>query len=257
MINANTGEVSTEKICKYSFALVDDKKWIKFQYNFSISSAEILKINFKLKREKVSEQILYINEFVSIPFLSGYSFCNYTFNLPEKGYKNLGLENNNLEKKSNSTYAYYGLCPTQKINDIIRFAPEQSLWKADNELISEHISNFTNNVKFFFPRYYRGGRINNTFYKIYSMIKDSPLVYKEEDILKNNVEYQVEIPAIGEKIASVILETGFINNLNETFVVNIPESYYQINDSEIPQEIKDKAEEIVNNNPGVPEYYSI
>ena len=257
MINANTGEVSTEKICKYSFALADDKKWIDFRYNFSISSAEILKINYKFKREKVSKQILYITEFVSIPFLKGYSFCNYTYTIPEEGYKNLGLENNNLEKKSNNTYAYYGLCPSREINDTIRFAPEQSLWKADNELILEHNSNFTNNVEFFFPRYYRGGRLNNTFYKIYSKIKGSPLVYKEEDILKRNVEYQVEIPAIGEKIASVILETGFINNLNETFVVNIPESYYQINDSEIPQEIKDKAEEIVNNNPGVPEYYSI
>ena len=257
MINANTGEVSTEKICKYSFALADDKKWIDFRYNFSISSAEILKINYKFKREKVSKQILYITEFVSIPFLKGYSFCNYTYTIPEEGYKNLGLENNNLEKKSNNTYAYYGLCPSREINDTIRFAPEQSLWKADNELILEHNSNFTNNVEFFFPRYYRGGRLNNTFYKIYSKIKGSPLVYKEEDILKRNVEYQVEIPAIGEKIASVILETGFINNLNETFVVNIPESYYQINDSEIPQEIKDKAQEIVNNNPGVPEYYSI
>ena len=157
MINANTGEVSTEKICKYSFALADDKKWIDFRYNFSISSAEILKINYKFKREKVSKQILYITEFVSIPFLKGYSFCNYTYTIPEEGYKNLGLENNNLEKKSNNTYAYYGLCPSREINDTIRFAPEQSLWKADNELILEHNSNFTNNVEFFFPRYYRGG----------------------------------------------------------------------------------------------------
>ena len=257
MINILTGETSKEKICNSSFALNANKQWIDFIYNFSIISEEALKIKLKIKRGKDDKQILYVTEYVTIPYFSGYSFCNYTYTIPEEGYKNLGLQNNNLEKKSNNTYAYYGLCPNQTINDVIRFAPEQSFWKADDELILEHISNFTNNVKFFFPRYYRGGRINNTFYKIYSMIKGSPLVYKEEDILKGNVEYQVEIPAIGEKIASVILETGFINNLNETFVVNIPESYYQINDSEIPQEIKDKAEEIVNNNPGVPEYYSI
>ena len=42
------------------------------------------------------------------------------------------------------------------------------MWKADMDLSLEYTPKFTNDVMFLFPRYYRGAKLNNTYYRIFS-----------------------------------------------------------------------------------------
>ena len=93
----------------------------------------------------------------------------------------MGLEENILKKESDSIYTYYGQCPSDSLSELIRYAPQKGFWKADMEIYLKYPQTFSNNVTFEFPRYYRGGKLNNTFYKITSSINDT--TYNEEDII--------------------------------------------------------------------------
>ena len=109
-------------------------------------------------------------------------------------------------------------------------------------------------VSFIFPKYYKGAKLTNTFYKIYSSLNEP---YEEEDIIYNDLSYKVVVPSPNQTLVSAKLNTGFINDLKADFKVYIPESYYEINETEIPEEIKNKTLEIINENKDKPYYYSI
>ena len=107
-------------------------------------------------------------------------YRNYKFIIPD-GYISLGLQENLLTKQSDNIYIYNKECPTTFINDVIRYSPETVSWKADMELYLEKPSKFTNDVGFIFPRYYRGGKLKNTYYRIFSTEGEE---YKEENQIK-------------------------------------------------------------------------
>ena len=252
ILNAD-GMIPNGSDCLSSFASTGENKYIKFTYNYTLYNTNILKV--KLKYNKTTDdEILYKTEWVSIPFIGGFSFCNYSFILSE-GLVSLGLEENVLKKESDGIYTYYGQCPSDYAADTIRYAPQKGFWKADMETYVKYPQTFSNKVTFRFPRYYRGGKLNNTFYKITSPIDGT--TYNEEDIIYQDLNLRVEIAAKGKDIASAKLETGFINDLKNNLSVYFPESYYAINETEIPQVVKDKAQEVVANNTDLPNYYSI
>ena len=252
ILSKETGLVIPEIECITSFNLSKDESPIKLDYSFSLPNTALLKVNLKYKKN-IDNEILYKTEWMYFPFILGFSFCNFTCVLSE-GYKSLGLQNNILKKVSDNTYSFIGTNITETLYELIHFAPIKTLWKAKTEVYLYYPQKFTNKVWLTFPRYYRGGKLKNSFYKISSSLND---MYNEEDIIYQDLKLRVEIPATEHERVSAKVETGFINDLRNDFIVYIPESYYEINITDIPQEIKDITQEVIRNNSDLPAYYSI
>ena len=252
ILSKETGLVIPERECNTSFNLSKEESRIKLDYSFLLPNTALLKVNLIYKKT-IDNEILYKTEWMSFPFITGFSFCNFSCVLSE-GYKSLGLENNILKKVSDNTYSFNGTNITETLYELIYFAPIKTLWKAKTEVYLYYPQKFTNKVWLIFPRYYRGGKLKNSFYKISSSLND---MYNEEDIIYQDLKLRVEIPATEHERVSAKVETGFINDLRNDFIVYIPETYYEINITDIPQEIKDITQEVIRNNSDLPEYYSI
>ena len=188
-----------------------------------------------------------------VPLISGSTYCNYKFIIPD-GYISLGLQENLLTKQSDNIYIYNKECPTTSIKDVIRYSPETVSWKADMELYLEKPSKFTNDVGFIFPRYYKGGKLKNTYYRIFSSEGEE---YKEENQIKDYLKLDIKVPALNEEKVGVLLHTAFTNTLGDNFNVYLPSNYYEINLDNIDNDIKTKVQTIKNQDSSKPEYYNI
>lgn len=109
-----------------------------------------------------NEEILYKNEWVNIPFINDFSFCNYTYILFER-LVSLGLDNNILKKESDNIYTYYGEPPSIDASDLIRYTPQKGYWKADKEIYLKYPQNFSYVVYFLYSRYYRRENLTMLF----------------------------------------------------------------------------------------------
>ena len=243
---------SSKKECTATNNLVEsDQTKIKFKYQGQIGKDEKLIINYRYNKAKSNEEILYKQEAIVIPLIRGSSNCDYKFIIPE-GYSNLGLKNNMLTKESDRTYIYNADCPSPSINEVIRFSPKEAMWKADMELSLEYAPKFTKDVNFIFPRYYLGAKLNNTYYRILSSENKS---YKESDNIDGDGNLKIRVPAENEDKVAVTLHTAFFNKLSDDFILNLPQSSYEIDTSKIDAEIISKAQEIKNDNPDKPYYH--
>ena len=209
--------------------------------------------------DKIKTEILYKKEGVIIPLISKSKNCDYKYKIIPEGYKFLGLQNNVLTKDADNdnTFIYNGECPTESKTDIIRFAPEETMWKADMSFSLTLSTEFQNSISMMIPRYYRGGKLKNSYYRIFSTQNKE---FKEEKILYNYTYLNVEIPPANSKTLGIDLHTAFTNKLSEEFEINFPESFYSINGQNVDSEIKAKAQEIANDDtyyPGYPNYYKI
>ena len=228
-----------------------DQTKIKLKYQGEIGQEEKLIINYKYEKAKNTQEILYKQEAIVIPLIRGSSNCDYKFIIPE-GYVNLGLKNNILTKESDRTYIYNTDCPSTPINDVIRFSPKEAMWKADMELSLEYAPKFTKDVNFVFPRYYLGAKLNNTYYRILS---SENKLYKESENIDGDGNLKIRVPAENKNKVAVTLHTAFFNKLSDDFIVNLPQSSYEIDTSKIDAEIISKAEEIKNAHPDKPYYH--
>ena len=229
----------------------NDQSKIKLKYQGQIGQEEKLIINYKYNKAKNTQEILYKQEAIVIPLIRGSSNCDYKFIIPE-GYVNLGLKNNILTKESDRAYIYNTDCPSTPINDVIRFSPKEAMWKADMELSLEYAPKFTKDVNFVFPRYYLGAKLNNTYYRILSSENKS---YKESENIDGDGNLKIRVPAENKNKVAVTLHTAFFNKLSDDFIVNLPQSSYEIDTSKIDAEIISKAEEIKNAHPDKPYYH--
>lgn len=237
--------------------MTPDGQKYTFTYNYKLKKEESIEINYKVKIKKSVKEILYKQESISIPKYSE-ATCDYTFIIPDN-YVSLGLKNNLLNKDSQNKYIYNDDCPKEEaINDVIRFTPKKSLWKAETSFIVESSSEIDKNVTLTFPRYYRGGKIKNKIYKIFSYEKEE---LKESDLIIDEKFLKVEIPGKNNKKIGVDLYTSFSNKLNDDFSVYFSEDKYQIIEEDINNEIKAKAEAIINDANSkykeYPNYYKI
>ena len=214
----------------------------------------IIKYSYKEKR-KNSEDILYKIESVSIPMVEGASFCDYKYTIPN-GYKNLGLLNNYLTKdsKNENTYTYYKKCPDSPVNEVIRFSPIEAEWETDMKINAESPTVFTDDVTLRFPQYYKGGKLEEKYYKILSPENNE---YNVKDIIYEDIKYEIKVPAANKLKAEVDIKAKFTNNLDNNFNGNIPERFYSIDLSKIDKEIQDKANEIKSQSSELPDYYKI
>jgi hypothetical protein len=122
------------------------------------------------------------------------------------------------------------------------------------ELYLEKPDKFTNKVGFIFPRYYRGGKLKNTYYRIFSTEGES---YKEENQIKDDLKLDVKVPAANKEKVGILLHTAFTNTLGDNFNVYLPSNYLAINLDNIDNDIQTKALAIKNQDPNKPEYYNI
>ena len=117
---------------------------------------------------------------------------------------------------------------------------------------------FTNDIEITFPRYYRGGKIENSYYRIFPTGKNYGI--KDNNIIYNNIYLKAKVPPANTNKLGIELYTAFTNKLNNDFNIYFPESLYAIDAAKINQTIIDKAEEIKANEeyyPGKPIYYKI
>ena len=242
---------TSQNTCTETHDIIDG--YIQFRYSFMLCSDESLTVKYSYKQSKNTIQKLYIREGIVIPLISGSLNCNYKFKIPE-GYINLGLQENLLTKESDNIYIYNKECPTDSINDVIRYSPETVSWKADMNLYIEKSDKFTNDVGFIFPRYYRGGKLQNTFYRIFSTEGQS---YKEENQIHEDEKLNIKVPAKNKEKVGVLLHTAFTNKLGTNFNVYLPSKYYALNLTNIDQSIKTQVQRIIAQNSDKPDYYKI
>jgi len=240
---------SSTKECKATQIIEDN--FVKFIYYYNISYDDKVIIHYKYNKKKNIKQILLIQDSITIPILKFTYFCDYKLIIPD-GYINLGLKNNILKKESDKIYSYIGECPNQK-SDIIRYSPEESLWKAD---IGLYLENFPKKkyVDFIFPRYYIGGKLENYDYTI---ISTENKVYNADDQIFEDLNLKIRVASVNEEKVGVNLHTTFSNKLTNDFNVYLPEKYYEIDLSKIDQVIIDKANEIINDDSDFPNYIKI
>ena len=237
----------------------DGKKYNKYIYTltFELYNTQKLIINHSHKIIKTNE-ILYKRELARIPLFSKSKSCDYTYNIIPDSFKFLGFKDNVLTKESDKKFIFKGDCPIQSLSDEIRYAPEQIDWKASFDMSLTLSTKFTNDIQITFPRYYRGGKIENSYYRIFPTGKNYGI--KENNIIYNNIYLKAKVPAANTNKLGIKLYTAFTNKLNNDFNIYFPESLYAIDKSKIDQTIKDKAEEIKADEtyyPGKPIYYKI
>ena len=244
---------TTNKDCKAS--QTKDGNKIKFSYKFEMYNTEQLIITYKYKQTPKDKQILYKRQSIVIPLFGGSSNCDYKYIIPD-GYVNLGLENNILKKESDKIYTFKGECPSEAKNDVIRFSPEEVAWEADEKLNLKSSELFTSDIKMSFPRYYKGGKLKNDNYKITDtnngIYEESKIIDKEDE-----TKYSIVISKPEKNNIGVHLSSSFTNKLTDDFIVDLPPDSYAINDSQIPQEIKNKAKEIITEQSDYPNYYKL
>ena len=248
----------TNKECSITPTHDNVNKKLTIEYKFKLYNTDQAIIKWILKYTKSDREILYKADGIVIPLIKGSKFCDYTFIIPD-AYTNLGLANNLLTKQSDTSdtiYIYHDECPTDSegLNDIIRYTPKQSLWKATMGIYLEYSPNFTNKIGFKFPRYYIGGKLKNTYHRIFSTENDE---YEENNIINENKQFQVEVPAENKNKVGALLYTAFTNKLSDNFEVDLPEDFYKIDKQQIDPDIKSKAEEIISEASDLPNYYKI
>ena len=239
--------------CEASISMLED--FYIFLYKFKLFNYEHIVINYSYNITKSTPEILYRQESVMIPDYTK-AFCNYTFIIPE-GYANLGLQDNILTKSSENTFIYYDYCPSYAKTDIIRFTPKKSKWKATIGIFSELQESFSNEVIITFPKYYQGGKISESYYRIFSLENE---FYRKSDITLNDLYYNIQLDSINKQKIGIELYTAFTNNLENTFQLNIKDKYFDIDESAIDSTIKEKALRTVLDRdyyPGKPDYYKL
>ena len=251
----NTGEeVAGEGECISN--LITDGNSYKFTFNYTLKNDEYIKINYKYHTTRTTPDILYRQESIFISKYYSEGYCDYKFIIPEK-YKNLGLRDNKLTKESDYIYIYKENCPNEQINDVIRLAPKEGYWKGEMGLYIESSTPNSGKVTLIFPRFYRGGKNKN---KNYYLITNEEKSLKESYLIEDQTFLKVVLPGNNNKKVGVKLETAFSNNLEEEFVFYPSEDLLEL-DGNIDNEIKTKAEEIINdeNSPykDYPNYYKI
>ena len=228
----------------------------KFSYNFNLSKDEFIIINYKFKIIQKIEEILYRQQSVSIPSIYYGGFCNYKFIIPEE-YISLGLDNNLLEKESDSIYYYNNNCPSYQIRDVINLAPKEALWKAH---WSSYVKSTTklSKASFHIPRIYRGGKNIIKKYKITS--SHDRQILNEANLVQSQIYLNVELPGNKKKLVGFDLNIVFGNKLDEDFNVFTSEKFYELNKN-VDNKIKNKAFEIINDQNSeykdYPDYYKI
>ena len=213
-----------------------------FEYNYELHNDEYIIINYNFTITKITKEIMFRQESITLPNIYPDAYCDYICNIPEK-YKVLGLKNNVLNKYSDYMYIYQDNCINETKNDIIRLSAKEGYWKGDMSFYINNLSPIANNIILTFPRLYRGGRNKNINYDI---IIDEENILKESNLIKDELFLSVELPSNNnDNKIGVNLHTAFSNNLDDEFIFYPSENLLEL-DKNINKKIYDAVQEIIN-----------
>ena len=232
-----------------------DGNYYKFSYSMQLQQNQYLIINYKfIIKYTQSQQILYRQEFVTIQCSSG--FCDYVVTIPTN-YKSLGLQQNILQKNSDYIYSYKNKCPSESVNELLKFAPKICNWNADYSFFLESSTEFKKSSTLNFPRYYRGGHIRN---KNYVITTNGGIRLEESDIINNEINLKAVVPGTNTLKVGVYLHTEFSNELDKDFDFYPSQQVLSL-ESTIDSKIKSKVQEVINDSSaeykGLPDYHKI
>ena len=247
------GELTEKDECIPSFNKNGEK--YTFTYNYILNKNEYITINYNYIITRATTEKLFKQESISIPDLYPKGWCTYKFIVPDI-YLDLGLDRNYLTKEKNNIYVYNSSCPIYRKDDVIRFTPTESYWKADVEVYIEASGGLSDDVSFKIPRYYKGGKNRNKNYKITSLVDDSLLSISP----KEEVFLGVKVPGKKKKKVGFNLHTAFANKMDGDFLVYTSDNYYKLNNN-IYDKIKNKAQSVITDESeeykNLPNYYKI
>ena len=235
--------------CEVSVSQMEEDFYI-FLYKFKLFNDEHIIINYNYIITKTCKEVLYRQESVNMPDYSG-CFCNYTYIIPE-GYISLGIEDYiYLSKKNDTAYYYLDYCPLDTRTEIIRFTPKKSEWKTYTSINLILSSGFPENINLTIPKYYQGGKINNSYYRIFSLETDK---YKNPNIISDDINYIIRLNSKNKQKVGVELNTAFINDINSDFNLAFNDSYIIINKSEIDYIVESRVKQILGDSTFYKEY---
>ena len=240
VIDATTKKEFTDKNCTPEFTESSSDYVFKCKCGFGNNEQLIFNYTYIITRDE--KDILFRQEPVYISSLYSGGDCFYRFVIPED-YKNLGLRYNNFQKESSCSYIYNGSCPKDNLIDVIKFSPRLTHWKNSMSQSIESTSNFTNDLNLTFLRMYKQGRNRNKNYKLTTFDGEE---LNDSAIITDYVYQKVALKANGKNRVGVNLTTAYSNNLDDEFILEVPDEFYD-NIQDIDQEIKDKADEVLRN----------
>ena len=253
VIDATTKKEFTDKNCTPEFTESSSDYVFKCKCGFGNNEQLIFNYTYIITRDE--KDILFRQEPVYISSLYSGGDCFYRFVIPED-YKNLGLRYNNFQKESSCSYIYNGSCPKDNLIDVIKFSPRLTHWKNSMSQSIESTSNFRNDLNLTFLRMYKQGRNRNKNYKLTTFDGEE---LNDSAIITDYVYQKVALKANGKNRVGVNLTTAYSNNLDDEFILEVPDEFYD-NIQDIDQEIKDKADEVLRNASyysGYPDYYRL
>jgi hypothetical protein len=221
-----------------------------FKYNYKLFNGEYIEIIYKYKIVKPRE-ILYRQEAFAISAYKQGVSCSFKYIIPD-GFTSLGLKENLLTRDSDNVYSY-NECLSESKSDVIRFTPKESNWKANVGIYVKSQSDISKNVSVIFPRYYKGGKNTNKYYKL---VTNEDEFLEESNLIEDEINLKVDLEGKNQRLLGVEVNTAFTNKLSNSFSVYASEQLYQLNDT-IDEEIKNKAEEIKNDGNSEPLYKKI
>jgi len=221
-----------------------------FNYNYKLFNGEYIEIIYKYKIVKPRE-ILYRQEAFAISAYKEGISCTFKYIIPD-GYTSLGLKENLLTRESDNVYSY-NECLLETKTDVIRFTPKESYWKANVGIYLKSQSDISKNISVIFPRYYKGGKNTNKYYKL---VTNEDEILEESKLIQDEINLKVTLEGKNQKMVGVEVNTAFSNKLSNSFSVYASEQLYQLDDN-IDEEIKNKAEEIKNDGNSEPLYKKI
>ena len=225
----------------------------KLTFNYKLYNDEYSIIKYKYRITQEKKDILYRQEAIRISKNEDNGDCEYKFIIPEE-YISLGLKNNLLTKETENTYIYNAKCPNNEAkDDVIRFTPKISYWKAKVGLYFESSSPIDKNLTLTFPRFYKGGKLRNNIYKI---ITYENKLLEETDLIHDEIFLKAELPGKNNKEIGLNIYTTFSNKLDEEFNL-YTESVFQL-DTNVNELLSNKATELINGITSVSEkFYKI
>ena len=215
------------------------------RYDFNCScpygNNEELILNYTYTLTRASSNILYRQEEVSIPGSYKGAYCDYKYVIPQN-YKSLGLRDNKLRKENSCTFAYNGTCPDKDLVDVIRMSPRVTHWKVNvSHILTNHVP-LNEDIILTILRMYKGGKLRN---KNYNLTTYEGEELNDSAIITEIYKQEIKLPGHNNTVISSNLKTAFSNNLDNEFILDVPDEFYELA-TDIPDEIKKKVDEIVN-----------
>ena len=121
-------------------------------------------------------------------------------------------------------------------------SPRVSHWKVDMNHTLTNTEPLNRDITLTILRMYKGGKLRN---KNYNLTTYEGVELNDSAIITEIYKQDVKLPGHNNTKVSANLKTAFSNNLDNDFILDVPDEFYEL-ETNIPDDIKKKVDEIVN-----------